>query len=81
MNSDRITQLRPDPFTPKPDRLDPGDPHFADFMAAHDAALAAGQDGFLDPITGLFVMSAGFLSRRGWCCERGCRHCPYVNRE
>ena len=26
---------------------------------------------------GLFVLTAQFLAQRGFCCERGCRHCPY----
>ena len=31
------------------------------------------------PRSGLTVLSAGFLARRGSCCESGCRHCPYVS--
>ena len=27
---------------------------------------------------GLLVMTAEFLKRRGYCCESGCRHCPYT---
>lgn len=23
------------------------------------------------------VLSESFLRRRGYCCESGCRHCPY----
>jgi hypothetical protein len=23
------------------------------------------------------VFTAHYLRRRGYCCERGCRHCPY----
>lgn len=26
---------------------------------------------------GLMVFTAGYLERRGYCCESGCRHCPY----
>ena len=26
---------------------------------------------------GLMVLKAKFLLRRGYCCENGCRHCPY----
>lgn len=26
---------------------------------------------------GLMVLTARFLLRRGYCCEQGCRHCPY----
>lgn len=44
---------------------------------AHDASVAAGHDGYLDPATGLFVMNAAALRRRGHCCGNGCRHCPY----
>jgi hypothetical protein len=46
-------------------------------MAAHDAAAAAGEAGYLDPGTGLFVLTAEFLAARGTCCGSGCRHCPY----
>ncbi len=44
---------------------------------AHDAAVAAGQDGYVDPDTGYFVFTAVFLAARGTCCGSGCRHCPY----
>lgn len=26
---------------------------------------------------GLLVMTESYLRRRGYCCENGCRHCPY----
>lgn len=26
---------------------------------------------------GLMVLTESFLRRRGYCCENGCRHCPY----
>lgn len=26
---------------------------------------------------GLMVLTAEFLLRRGYCCGRGCKHCPY----
>jgi len=45
--------------------------------AAHDAAVIAGESGYLDPVTGLFVFTAEALQARGACCESGCRHCPY----
>jgi len=64
---------------PHPSRLALDHPRRAEILAAHDAALAAGQAGYLDPDTGLFVLTAGFLARRGTCCTRGCRHCPYVD--
>jgi hypothetical protein len=47
-------------------------------LAAHEAALAAGEPGYLDPCSGLFVLTAAFLADRGTCCGQGCRHCPYL---
>ncbi|HEV3264314.1 MAG TPA: DUF5522 domain-containing protein [Acidimicrobiales bacterium] len=44
---------------------------------AHDAAVAAGQAGYSDPDTGLFVLTATYLRDRGTCCGNNCRHCPY----
>jgi hypothetical protein len=26
---------------------------------------------------GRMVFTAAFLLRRGYCCQSGCRHCPY----
>jgi hypothetical protein len=49
-------------------------------MAAHERALDAGDPGYIDPSTGLFVMTAQALWDRGRCCENGCRHCPFVRR-
>lgn len=39
------------------------------------AALEEGQDYYLE--NGLMVFTSEFLLKRGYCCERGCRHCPY----
>ncbi|MER7165932.1 DUF5522 domain-containing protein [Micromonospora sp. NPDC000207] len=64
---------------PHPSRLPDDHPDRERILAVHAAALAAGESGYLDPATGLFVLSAGFLARRGTCCGRGCRHCPYVD--
>jgi hypothetical protein len=46
-------------------------------LAAHDAAVDAGEPGYLDPATGLFVFTAVALRARGQCCSSQCRHCPY----
>ena len=46
-------------------------------VAAHDAAVVAGEAGYLDAVTGLFVFTAEALRARRSCCESGCRHCPY----
>ena len=63
---------------PHPDRLSPFHRMYAQIVAAHAAALDAGEDGYSDPESGLFVLTAAFLADRGTCCEKGCRHCPYV---
>ena len=46
-------------------------------QAAHDRAVAAGEPGYLDPTSGLFVLTAAYLRERGTCCGNGCRHCPW----
>jgi hypothetical protein len=63
---------------PHPSRLAPDHPRREEILARHREALGAGQAGYLDPESGLFVLTAGFLADRGFCCTRGCRHCPYV---
>jgi hypothetical protein len=64
---------------PDPGRLDPARPDYRAILAAHDHALAAGEDGYLDPASGLWCFTAAYLWDRGTCCHSGCRHCPYVN--
>lgn len=27
---------------------------------------------------GFLVFTGSFLTKRGWCCGNGCRHCPYT---
>jgi len=39
------------------------------------ALLQEGVDYYLED--GLMVFTSIFLLRRGFCCESGCRHCPY----
>ncbi len=69
----RIEGLR----TPHPSRLPPDHPFHDEIMAAHLAACENGDMGYVDPGTGLFAMTALYLASRP-CCDRGCRHCPYV---
>jgi hypothetical protein len=52
-------------------------PEYDAIMWLHNAAVAEGLACYRDPRTGLSVMTADFLARRGYCCESGCRHCPY----
>jgi Family of unknown function (DUF5522) len=63
---------------PHPARLPADHPGRREILVAHAGAVAAGEAGYLDPSTGLFVLAATFLANRGTCCGRGCRHCPYV---
>lgn len=71
--------LAPRPLTePALSRLPLATPGRDAVLAAHAEALARGDAGYLDPATGLFALTAGFLADRGYCCSRGCRHCPYV---
>jgi hypothetical protein len=63
---------------PHPDRLSPEHPLYAEILRAHWEALQSRADSYVDPATGLTVLTAGFLARRGYCCDSGCRHCPYV---
>lgn len=45
---------------------------------AKPAALVEGEDFYRE---GAFVVfTARFHLRRGYCCESGCRHCPYGDR-
>jgi Family of unknown function (DUF5522) len=37
--------------------------------------LVENEDYYLD--RGLMVFTARYHLRRGYCCDRGCRHCPY----
>jgi hypothetical protein len=38
-------------------------------------ALAEGEDFYREG--GYVVFTARYHLRRGYCCESGCRHCPY----
>jgi hypothetical protein len=37
--------------------------------------LIEGVDFYIEE--GLVVLTAKYLSERGYCCGSGCRHCPY----
>jgi hypothetical protein len=38
-------------------------------------ALVEGEDYYWEGSA--MVFTAAYLRRRGFCCESGCRHCPY----
>lgn len=40
-----------------------------------ETELVEGLDYYVED--GLLVFTAHFLMKRGYCCESGCRHCPY----
>ena len=44
-----------------------------------DEPLIAGVDYYLE--NGRWVFTAHYLKKRGYCCESGCRHCPYGFRQ
>ncbi|MGE3262405.1 MAG: DUF5522 domain-containing protein [Bacteriovoracia bacterium] len=46
-------------------------------MSAENTDLVEGEDYYLDPDTGLLTFTADYLRKRGYCCDSGCRHCPY----
>ena len=39
------------------------------------AVLIEGEDYYFEDE--LMVLTARYHLRRGYCCEQGCRHCPY----
>lgn len=63
---------------PHGSRLDPRRPDHQAIIDAHRDAVLAGDPGYIDPTSGLFVMTSRFLEDRGFCCDNGCRHCPYI---
>jgi Family of unknown function (DUF5522) len=46
-------------------------------MTESNSRLIAGQDYYTEGA--VIVFTALYLLRRGYCCESGCRHCPYRN--
>jgi len=47
-------------------------------QSLHDEAVRKGEAGYIDPDSGLFVLTSAYLASRGRCCGSGCRHCPYA---
>jgi hypothetical protein len=42
-----------------------------------DADLPKGSEKYFYYENGLMVFTEAYHLLRGYCCERGCRHCPY----
>jgi hypothetical protein len=59
----------------------PARPPTVEALRLHRAACEAGQAGYMDPDTGLFVLTSWHLHSQGRCCGRGCRHCPWPETE
>jgi hypothetical protein len=77
--SARRPPIRPNALErPHADRFPADRPEYAPAVAAHEAAVRRGEAGYIDPTNGLFVMTAQYLLERAFCCDQGCRHCPYV---
>ena len=63
---------------PYSSRLSALHPRFAEIMDRHATAVASGAPCYEDPASRLSVFTAAFLAERDYCCDSGCRHCPYV---
>jgi len=80
-----MTVANPEPLpdellVPHPRRLSPKTPEYEEILAIHEDAISRGEDGYEDPLSGLWVMTAVYLWERGYCCFSGCRHCPWIDR-
>ena len=53
-------------------------PQYSEVLGRHRTAIEAGEPGYRDPVSGFFVFTAKFLADRGYCCNSGCRHCPFT---
>jgi hypothetical protein len=63
---------------PHPRRLSEQHPQRDEILRRHDTAIETGRPVYADPLSGLSVFTADFLASRGYCCDSGCRHCPYL---
>jgi hypothetical protein len=67
----------PEPAAPRRGRPGPDDPRCPAILAAHRRAVDEGSPGYVDPATGLYVLTEATLRDRAECCGSGCRHCPF----
>jgi hypothetical protein len=73
-----MDQLRDDYLEePRADRLRVDHPLRDVIMERHQRAVERGLSTYLDPATGYTVLTAEYLAERAYCCNSGCRHCPY----
>jgi len=64
---------------PHPRRLAEHHPERAEILRRHHEATRRGEPVYLDPVSGFSVFTADFLASRNYCCDSGCRHCPYLS--
>lgn len=50
----------------------------ADKKTPTQVPLIEGMDYYIE--NGLYVFTEKYLRERGYCCQNGCRHCPYRTR-
>lgn len=80
MTDGRAPSMRPGwREEPSPTRLAPDHPRRAEVLRRHARACAERSSTYVDPDTGLAVMTATSLAARDACCASGCRHCPWVD--
>ena len=48
-------------------------------IAISMAEVKENEDFYIE--NGYFVFTEAFLLKRGYCCENGCRHCPYEDKK
>lgn len=46
----------------------------------HQEACEREEAFYIDPLTGYQVFTEYHHIERGYCCNSGCRHCPYKNK-
>jgi hypothetical protein len=63
---------------PHQSRLSPQRADYDSIINAHEKAVLAGAEGYVDPSNGAFVFTVTKLQERTFCCETGCRHCPFI---
>ncbi len=64
--------------TPHASRLAADDVRLTEILERHRTAVESNLPTYADPLSGFSVFTAAFLARRGYCCESGCRHCPFA---
>ena len=60
-------------------RLDPSNRRYDEIIQRHQTAVDQRIPVYRDPVSGFSVFTSLFLADRGYCCQSGCRHCPYVD--